>query len=96
MKKIFSDLVASFNTEPGGFSARKLSAFFAVVIVAGSITHMHANPSNVEALVLIWLCFAMLCLGLITVAQLVELRTGVVTKKETKTVTETKSETNQP
>lgn len=96
MKKIFSDIIASFNTQDGGYSARKLSAFFGVVFVAGWITHANANPSNVTELVLIWLCFSMLCLGLVTIGQLVELRTGVVSKKETKTVTETKSETNQP
>lgn len=96
MKKIFSDLVASLNTENTGYSARKLSAFFGVVFVAGWITHSNVNPQNVTDLVLIWLCFAMLCLGLVTIGQLVELRTGMISKKETKTVTETKSETNQP
>jgi hypothetical protein len=96
MKKFFSNIVASLNTEAGGFSARKLSAFFGVVFVAGWITHKNADASNVTELVLIWLSFSMLCLGLVTIGQLVELRTGVVSKKETKTVTETKSETNQP
>lgn len=96
MKKIFSDLVASLNTENTGYSARKLSAFFGVVFVAGWITHKNTNASNVTELVLIWLSFSMLCLGLVTIGQLVELRTGITSKKETKTVTETKSETNQP
>lgn len=95
MKKLVKDLFSSFNNEPSGFSARKLSAFFGVVIVSGYITFKHSGPSNVVDLVLIWLSFAMLCLGLITVGQLIELRTGITTKKETKTTVETKSESTQ-
>jgi hypothetical protein len=91
MKKVFSDLWASFNTESGGASARKLSAFYAVVIVAGVVTHRHANENNAVDLVIVWLIFAAVCLGFVTAAQLIELRTGVVTKKELKiTETETK------
>jgi hypothetical protein len=91
VKKVFSDLWASFNTETGGASARKLSAFVAVVMVAGVITHKHATDQNTVELVIVWLSFALLCLGLVTMSQLVELRTGVTTKKEIK-ITETKTE----
>lgn len=93
MKKIFRDLFNSFNNESVGYSARKLSAFFGVVVVSGWITFKHSGPANVVELVLIWLSFSMLCLGLITIGQLIELRTGITTKKETKTTVETKSET---
>src|SRR5688500_2499608 len=93
MKKFFKDLFASFNNEPSGYSARKLSAFFGVVIVSGYMSFKHSHPTNVVDLVLIWLSFSMLCLGLITIGQLIELRTGITTKKETKTTVETKSET---
>lgn len=92
MKKIFSDLWNSLNTDGGGVSARKLSAFVAVVPVAAWITHKNADHSNVVELVMTWLSFALLCLGLVTIGQLVELRTGSTTKKETKTTVETKSE----
>lgn len=91
MKKIFSDLWNSLNTDAGGVSARKLSAFVAVVPVSAWITHKHATPENTVELVIIWLSFALLCLGLVTFGQLIELRTGSVTKKEIK-VTETKTE----
>jgi hypothetical protein len=66
-----------------------------VVVVSGYMSFKHSNPSNVVELVLIWLSFSMLCLGLVTVGQLIELRTGLTTKKETKTTVETKSESTQ-
>jgi hypothetical protein len=91
MKKFFADIWNSFNTDSGGASARKLSAFVAVVPVSAWITYKHSNDQNVVELVMVWLSFALLCLGLVTMSQLVELRTGVVTKKELKiTETETK------
>lgn len=91
MKKVFNDIWNSFNTESTGASARKLSAFVAVVPVAAVITYQHANDQNTVELVMVWLSFALLCLGLVTMSQLVELRTGVTTKKEIKiTETETK------
>ena len=72
---IFKDLYNSFNTEQAGFSARKLSAFVAIV-TAAIITHKHTTPGNLDSLVITWLLFALLALGLVTFAQLVQFKTG--------------------
>lgn len=93
MKKFFKDMLNSLNSEPGGYSARKLSALFAVML-SGYITYLHSVDSNVVELTIVWLSFALLCLGLVTFGQLVELRTGTITKNITKTIdTKEKQET---
>jgi hypothetical protein len=91
MKKTFLYLWNSLDTQAGGASARKLSAFVAVVPVSAWITHQHATDENTVELVMVWLSFAMLCLGLVTMSQLIELRAGRTTKSEVK-ITETKTE----
>lgn len=68
--------VKTFTTENDGGSARKLSAFFAVVIVGGYITYINTTPENVESILIIWLLFAVLCLGMVTFQQIIEFKNG--------------------
>jgi hypothetical protein len=75
IKKIFWDLVNSFKTTEGGFSARKCSAFIAVT-AAIKISVLHSTPDNAFMLVCANYLFALLCLGLVTAANLIELKTG--------------------
>lgn len=78
------NILDSFKNTPQGFSARKLSAF-AAVTAALWITINHATDSNVAELIMIWLLFSLLCLSIITVEQLVVLRTGWSSTKTTET-----------
>lgn len=73
--KTFDKLIASFENAPGGFSARKLTAF-ALTITAIVMQWKHATPENVQGLVLIDVSVALLSLGIITAAELVKLRSG--------------------
>lgn len=71
----FSKLLASFENSPGGFSARKLTAF-AFAACAVYLQWKHANAENVPTLVLIDAATALLCLGIVTAAELIRLRGG--------------------
>lgn len=79
--KIFWDFVNSFKTTDGGFSGRKLSAFVAT-IAAIRISVNQANAENAFLLTCANYLFALLCLGLVTAANLIELRSGSYTKIE--------------
>ena len=68
-------LLASFENSPGGLSARKLTAF-ALTACAVVMQWKHATPENVQGLVLIDTAVALLCLGIITAAELVKIRSG--------------------
>ena len=70
-----ADLINSLNNEPTGFSARKLSAFVAV-IVSVVITERYTSVANLDNVVTIWLGFALLCLGIVTLEQIVKLKNG--------------------
>jgi hypothetical protein len=72
-------LLSSFDNYSKGFSARKLSAFVGIIL-ASFITYRFVSFDNVVNLVSIWLGFSLLCLGIVTVQNLIELRNG---KKET-------------
>jgi hypothetical protein len=68
-------LLASFENAPGGFSARKLTAF-AFAACAIFLQWKHATPETVPTLVLIDASTALLCLGIVTAAELIKLRGG--------------------
>ena len=72
---ILKDIWASFNNHEQGASARKLTAFalmcLVVYIHASQLTHENA----VEFLI-IDLCGVFLALGLVTFAQIIELKNG--------------------
>jgi hypothetical protein len=55
MKSLIKKLWASFENTPGGFSARKLSAFTAVIGVSVIITHKYATSENLVEVLVVWL-----------------------------------------
>jgi succinate-acetate transporter protein len=74
--KILDEILHSFDNNPNsGFSARKLSAFVGVT-VAIYLSVFKADVTVVVELVMAWMCFILLCLGLITTQQIVELKNG--------------------
>ena len=72
----------SFHNQPGGLSARKLSAFFAVMMAAYNL-RFGSTEIAVE-MTITRLSFALLCLGIVTAEQIINFRTG---KKENEKAT---------
>jgi hypothetical protein len=73
MKKIFENLLQSLHNNPEGFSARKLSAF-AGVITSIVATFKFTDHTNVDSIIITWLAFALLCLGIVTIEQIMKLK----------------------
>lgn len=83
MKKLIFDFVESFKNTPAGFAARKLSAFWAIVIMGTIVTIKYGSPENAVEMLLIWLSFGLLCLAVVTIQNIIDFRTGSTTRKET-------------
>lgn len=75
MKDIFKKLLSSFDNTTTGFSARKLSAF-AAVVVGVVATFKFGSDTNIVEILTVWLGFALLCLGIITVQQIIDFKNG--------------------
>ena len=58
-KKLIEYLFMSFTNEKGGFSGRKLSAWFGI-LVAAYLSYIHATEHTIVMLICIWLLFALL------------------------------------
>lgn len=66
----------------GGASARKLSAFYAVVFIAGPCSIAKTNEENLIYVVAIWLIFALVTLGMVTIPELIALKNGIPLNKK--------------
>lgn len=75
LNKILNNLILSFSNEDGGFSARKLSAFAAIVI-AYLLSLKYSDNTNIVEINLSWLAFALLCLGIVTIEQIIKFKNG--------------------
>ena len=74
--KLIDDFVKSFDNNPNtGLSARKLSAC-ASVCIAGYVTIHYCNPEVLTGVLQAWLAFALLCLSVITLEQIIKLKSG--------------------
>ena len=74
-KTIFKNLLGSFDNSKGGYSARKLSAF-AAVVTAIFITHKFTDANNLVTVLTIWLAFGLLCMGIVTAEQVIKFKNG--------------------
>ena len=98
MKKLFLDLYNSFFNNKDGFAGRKLTGFGFFVLIAIGDTILYSKEDEVfkdlyiEAK-LINVGGLLLCLGLVTWANLVEFRTGIKTEKTKETTTTETSKT---
>lgn len=72
---MWEKLIKSFDNSKDGFSGRKLSAF-AGVFVASIITFKYIEPQYLIEALMVWLCFSLLCLGIVTIEQIVKLKNG--------------------
>jgi len=73
--KFFHGLIDSLTTEQGGYSARKIVAYFGV-IMAGILSVKHTNHENADSIITTWLVFVSVCLGIVTASQLIQLKLG--------------------
>jgi hypothetical protein len=81
MKKVFNDIWASFNNHEKGASARKLTAFALMVLIA-YIHYKELSQTNATEFLIIDLCGVFLSLGLVTFAQIIELKNGKTNSTE--------------
>lgn len=79
IKGIFVRFINSFDTKNEGLSGRKLSAFFGVV-VGGFITYEYCTTEILMEILIVWLVFVSLCLGMVTAEQIIKLKNGEVTE----------------
>jgi len=86
MKKLFDNLIKSFTTDSEGFSARKLSAFVAVITAIYVTAKEIPQDAQIHALYA-WLCFALICLGIVTIEQIIRFKNGSNNIEENRTPT---------
>lgn len=72
---LISKILASFNTYEKGFSARKLTAFALMNLIV-YIHYKQLSQDNATEFLIIDLCGVFLSLGLVTFAQIIELKNG--------------------
>lgn len=72
---IIHKLIASFDNTTDGFSARKLSAFAGVIVSIIATFRFVDDKTIIEAL-MVWLVFALLCLGIVTAEQVLKFYKG--------------------
>jgi hypothetical protein len=76
IKEVINNFLDSLNNSPGkGWSGRKLTALFAV-IVGGYITKYKLPEEAQLHALYAWQCLALLCLGIVTIEQIIKLKNG--------------------
>ena len=75
MKKIITNLIESLNTQDSGYSARKLTSFALMVLIA-YVHYKYVDLSNAIEAILIDLGGVLLLLGIITFEQVIRFREG--------------------
>ena len=75
MKELFNNLIGSLNNTDSGFSARKLTAFALMVLIA-YVHYKYVDLSNAIEAVLIDLGGVLLLLGIITFEQILKFKNG--------------------
>jgi hypothetical protein len=72
---MIKDLINSLKNDSTGFSGRKLSAF--VGVLTGVYLTIFKIPleHQLDAL-MVWLSFSLLCLGIVTVQNVIEFKNG--------------------
>ena len=75
LNDIFIKLTGSLDTHSKGWSARKLTALFAI-LMAAYITKYHVPAADYIHALYAWQILALLCLGIITVEQIINFKNG--------------------
>lgn len=74
MKQIINNILASLDNHSKGYSGRKLTAVWSV-LVATYVTYQLPEDMRLHALYA-WQILALLCLGIVTVEQVIRLKNG--------------------
>ena len=74
-KSTIKNLAGSFNTQPGGFSSRKLTAFVTMICVV-YIHHHFVDLTNAMTAMAYDMVFILLLFGIVTIDQLYKFKTG--------------------
>ena len=74
MKSVINKLLASLDTHTKGYSGRKLTAMWAVM-VGTAVTYTLEPEYKLHALYA-WLLIALLCLGIVTVQNIIQFKNG--------------------
>ena len=75
MKDIIKNLINSLNNTDSGFSARKLTAFSLMILIA-YVHYKYVDLSNAIEAILIDLGGVLLLLGIVTFEQIIRFREG--------------------
>ena len=75
MKEIFTKLFNSLDNHTLGYSGRKLSALSGVITAIYITVKLLPIDAQLHALY-VWLLFALLCLGIVTIQNVIELKNG--------------------
>lgn len=78
---IAENLIKSFTTEKGGFAARKLTAF-AIMVCVAYIHFKYVDITIAVEVLIVDLASVLLCLGLVTASNLIELKNGNKQKED--------------
>ena len=79
IKDIFKKLFNSLDNHTLGYSGRKLSALAGVITAIYITVHLLPMDAQLHALY-VWLLFALLCLGIVTIQNVIELKNGKTEK----------------
>ena len=75
MKTFITKLFASLDNHSLGYSGRKLTALFAILV--GAVITFYKLPTDQQFNALcVWLLVAVLCLGIVTFEQIIKLKNG--------------------
>ena len=69
---MIKDIWDSFKHNKQGASGRKLSAFWSIVVVSTFVSYKYTNATNLIEVLITWLVFAAVCLGLVTIPELIK------------------------
>jgi hypothetical protein len=72
---MIKDLLNSFKNDKAGYSGRKLSAFIGVATAIYLTIFKIPLENQLESL-MVWLSFSLLCLGIVTVQNVIEFKNG--------------------
>jgi hypothetical protein len=72
---MIKNLIDSLKNDSTGFSGRKLSAFVGV-LTAIYLTIFKIPLENQLDALMVWLSFSLLCLGIVTVQNVIEFKNG--------------------
>ena len=75
---MIKNLIDSLKTNADGFSGRKLSALVGVLTGVYLTIFKVPSENQLECLI-VWLAFSLLCLGIVTVQNVIEFKNGKTT-----------------